>query len=424
ETILFDAYDEEEGAYTIEIHNDILIGAMYNLKPNAKFDNTYFALLLSVGVLADGGTIICETKEYIENFNPEQIIEYQIEQQLKMQLGIDIDADIDLATITDDQELYRQTEVIVQDIIKERYGVNIDELVTQKEYQEFATDAVIKELEMYYGIENLGEATTAEALKQIFIEEIKRNLSIKRITKEYWQKTKEAVKEFFSTSYSFEKGMYDLKEFGNKVKIYADFSNKVLNANIDLSQISIIPVFNGDFEGNYSYTPMHNSFLEYDLSGMENIQDVMNLTVESYLNAYGNKLLSKDVEIERNGLILDIDADIDVGGDGFGEAGYALKDNNGKDIIKFYGNTGADLSATINMSLHINGEELKIQFPCEEKGIHFDNNQDINSIKANWKEINNKLSSFGKLDENNAVKLGLILHNVADFYAHSNYIEK
>ncbi len=65
ETILLGfMQNEEEGAFTISIHNDILIGAMHEVNPDAKFDNTYFALLLSVGVLADGGTIICETKEY------------------------------------------------------------------------------------------------------------------------------------------------------------------------------------------------------------------------------------------------------------------------------------------------------------------------------------------------------------------------
>jgi len=65
-----------------------------------------------------------------------------------------------------------------------------------------------------------------------------------------------------------------------------------------------------------------------------------------------------------------------------------------------------------------------------QSSVHFDN-MDYTQIMSNWTQINNTLQEvkddFGSFNKEyggyDAIKLGVALHSVADFYAHSNYIE-
>jgi RHS repeat-associated protein len=63
--------------------------------------------------------------------------------------------------------------------------------------------------------------------------------------------------------------------------------------------------------------------------------------------------------------------------------------------------------------------------------VHFDGLENHNQIQARWKELNtiirNNINNIDTLNISfggpDAIKLGTDMHSVADFYAHSNYVE-
>jgi hypothetical protein len=63
--------------------------------------------------------------------------------------------------------------------------------------------------------------------------------------------------------------------------------------------------------------------------------------------------------------------------------------------------------------------------------FHFDNRQNYNEVVSTWKTLNKNIQETvkdiggynNKLGGYDVTKLGVLLHNVQDFYAHSNYVE-
>jgi hypothetical protein len=88
----------------------------------------------------------------------------------------------------------------------------------------------------------------------------------------------------------------------------------------------------------------------------------------------------------------------------------------GIDLIPEWMSTDVNVSTQNSLGIkYVNCESERIE-------IHFDNKIDGGAVINEWAKLDQKLDDIKSLEENGAIDLGLVLHNVADFYAHSNFI--
>jgi hypothetical protein len=82
--------------------------------------------------------------------------------------------------------------------------------------------------------------------------------------------------------------------------------------------------------------------------------------------------------------------------------------------------TAKDVTSELLMVVEFKGLEYEIRFKCDETStnIHFDNKKDINQVMMGWNEVNQRLKAHDRI-----TKYGIALHNLMDFYSHSNYVE-
>jgi hypothetical protein len=77
------------------------------------------------------------------------------------------------------------------------------------------------------------------------------------------------------------------------------------------------------------------------------------------------------------------------------------------------------------LTLTCDGLEYVIDFLCDEQSfdVHFDNKKNLGEVNTAWQEVNSRINAIGTLTVKNAFTYGVALHNLMDFYSHSNYVE-
>ncbi|WP_010423378.1 hypothetical protein, partial [Anaerophaga thermohalophila] len=87
--------------------------------------------------------------------------------------------------------------------------------------------------------------------------------------------------------------------------------------------------------------------------------------------------------------------------------------------------TSKDITSELLMVVDFNGQEYEIRFQCDDKStdIHFDNKLDITQVNQGWEEVKTRINEHDKIDKLSAFSFGIALHNLMDFYSHSNYVE-
>lgn len=77
------------------------------------------------------------------------------------------------------------------------------------------------------------------------------------------------------------------------------------------------------------------------------------------------------------------------------------------------------------LTVTCDGLEYIIDFLCDEKSsdVHFDNKKNLEEVNIAWREVNLRTNTIGTLSIKNAFNYGVALHNLMDFYSHSNYVE-
>jgi hypothetical protein len=98
------------------------------------------------------------------------------------------------------------------------------------------------------------------------------------------------------------------------------------------------------------------------------------------------------------------------------------------DIVRLEQNvqpTSKDITSELLLVVEFNGQEYEVRFQCDNKStdVHFDNKLDIDQVNQGWEEVKERINEHDKVDKLSAFSFGIALHNLMDFYSHSNYVE-
>jgi hypothetical protein len=145
------------------------------------------------------------------------------------------------------------------------------------------------------------------------------------------------------------------------------------------------------------------------------MQDYMNVTAEMetlVLNGEGIDLIPEWIS-----------TDVNVSSQNSLSIRYYNKDLQ-SDLFKVTFDVSASLVNSVELVMSLNDTPFNFPLTCEEERIeiHFDSKYQSSDVLNEWAKLENKLSAITGLDGDGAIDLGLLLHNVADFYAHSNFI--
>ncbi len=325
------AQDEEEGAFGILTHQNMVAEAITKIDGSLELNERNFKLLISTGLLADGGSILCEVNNGMKNA--------EITEELSVYLNSKIS---DLYTIFDSP----------YNILKRKW---IDYWSTSIEFP-----------------------------------------NMRNVFRRSWQYGSEMKESIF---------------------LFKEYFSAVAKSDVKFEKLVITP--NNQFKIELlDITLLEHPEVLFDLLfQMQDyrMQDYMNVTAEMETLVFNGEGIDLIPEW--------ISTDVNVNSQTSLSIRYFNKDQQ-SDLFKVTFDVNASLVNSVELVMSLNDIPFNFPLTCEEERIeiHFDSKYESSDVKSEWSKLNNKLNGIASLDGDGAIDLGLILHNVADFYSHSNFI--
>jgi hypothetical protein len=317
---------EEEGRFKITTHQNLVVTAISKIDGNLVLNERNFKLLIATGLLADGGSILCDINREMSNA--------ELTEELSTYLNSKLD---------DMFKIYNSPMNVIEEQWIEFWSTSI----------EFP--------------------------------------NMQNIFRRSWQ--------------------YGL-EMKQTAEIFTEYAQAIYSSDIKFEKLIITP--NNKFKIELK-----------DLTLLEDPDLCFNLLfrMHDYVTVNGEL---KTLSLNGEGLDLIpqwISSDVNVSTQSSLGITYVNKETK-KVLFEITFDVNASLVNSVELVMSLNGVQMNFPLTCETEriDIHFDNKYTSSEVLAEWSKIDNQLSKLTDLSGNKAIDMGLILHNVADFYSHSNFI--
>ena len=318
--------DEAEGVFEIMTHQNLVAEAITKIEGSLVLNERNFKLLISTGLLADGGSILCDINREMSN-----------------------------AELTEDLSTYLNSK--------------LDDL---------------------YRIYN----------------------SPMNVVKEQWIEFWSRSIEFPNMRNAFRRSWQYGKEMKQSAEIMLEYGQAIYSSKVKFDKLVITP--NNKFKIELK-----------DLTLLEDPDLCFNLLfrMQDYVTVDGEV---KSLSLNGQGIDLIpewMSTDVNVSAQNSLGIKYVNKETQ-KELFEITFDVNASLVNSVELVMSLNDVPVNFPLTCESERteIHFDNKYNSSQVLAEWSKIDNQLSNLTDLSGDKAIDMGLVLHNVADFYAHSNFI--
>jgi hypothetical protein len=317
---------DEDAAFSITIHQNLIIEALYKIEGKVEVNERNFKLIVSTGLLADGGSILCEINDVMGD-----------------------------AELTEDLRVFLNSKL---DDMLRIYDSPLN--VLQQEWKKFWSTSI-----------------SFPNMRNVF--------------RRSWQ--------------------YGV-EMKQSVDIFTEYWKIVTRSKVKFEKLVITP--NNKFKIELQdLTLLENPDITFDLL----------FRMKDYVTISGDM---KTLKLNGDGIDLFpewITSDVEVSTKTDLSVQYVNKDTH-TNLFKVTFNLNASLVNSVELYMSLNSTPIKFPLTCEAERteIHFDNRYDTDDVLGEWAKIDNELAEIDNLTGDKPIDLGLVLHNVADFYAHSNFI--
>lgn len=317
---------DEDAAFSITIHQNLVIEALSKIEGKIDVNERNLKLLISTGLLADGGSILCEINEAMGN-----------------------------AELTEDLRVFLNSKL--EDMLR-IYNSPLN--VLEEKWIDFWSTSI-------------------------------EFPNMRNIFRRSWQ--------------------YGV-EMKQSVDIFTEYWKIVSGSDVKFEKLVITP--NNKFKIELQdLTLLENPDITFDLL----------FRMKDYVTISGDM---KSLTLNGKGIDLFpewITSDVDVLTKTDLSVQYVNRETH-TNLFKVTFNLNASLVNSVELDMSLNGTPLKFPLTCEAERteIHFDNMYNSTDVLGEWTKIDSKLAGIKNLNGDNPIDLGLVLHNVGDFYAHSNFI--